>query len=92
VRVLTLSESFLAHTLLLSNYPVIALAKDVGSIKDRVERVAVWTVGLVRDPSIAYSNTPTGTEDRRSYFWTKFDTVAHGVRTANTRSFTFLIS
>lgn len=42
----------------------------------------MWTVGLVRDPSITFSTGPTTTEKRRSYFWTKFASVAEGVRPA----------
>lgn len=59
-------------------WPVFALAHDFGSVTGTSE-LAVFVVGHIRDPVIQYIIQNNGLQDRSSYFWTKFPTVADAV-------------
>ncbi|KAI0774201.1 DUF1793-domain-containing protein [Fomes fomentarius] len=61
-------------------WPVFALAHDFGSVTGPSEP-AVFVVGHVRDPVIQYIIQNNSLQDRSSYFWTKFPSVAGAIST-----------
>ncbi|KAJ3517828.1 hypothetical protein NLJ89_g250 [Agrocybe chaxingu] len=62
-----------------SNWPVLAIAMDLGSITQTSTPV-IWTIGLLRDPVIRYVRD-AGIESRTSYFWTKYQSIGDAVST-----------
>ena len=56
------------------NFPVYAIAVDLGQVTIQATPT-VWAVGLIRDPVIQYQ-TPSGVQQRSSYWVSQFDSVA----------------
>ncbi len=52
-------------------WPVFAFAHDLGTVTSTTDPI-VFTVGHVRDPVVQYAIVGGATENRSSYFWTKF--------------------
>ncbi|CAA7266374.1 unnamed protein product [Cyclocybe aegerita] len=67
-----------------SNWPVLAIAMDLGSITQTSTPV-VWAIGLLRDPVIRYVRD-AGIESRTSYFWTKYQSIGDAVSTLSSLS------
>ena len=60
-------------------WPVFAFAHDLGSVTAPSDPV-VYAVGHVRDPVVQYVTVNGIMQDRSSYFWTEYGSVADGVR------------
>ncbi|THV08423.1 DUF1793-domain-containing protein [Dendrothele bispora CBS 962.96] len=56
-----------------NNWPVFALAHDLGSITSATE--VVFAVGHIRDPAIEYI-TANGMQNRSLFFWSQFSSAA----------------
>ncbi|KAF5366812.1 hypothetical protein D9758_006553 [Tetrapyrgos nigripes] len=57
------------------NWPVFALAHNLGSVSGTATTPVVFAVGHVRDPAIQYI-TRNGNQNRSLYFWSQFRTAA----------------
>ncbi|KAF9523492.1 DUF1793-domain-containing protein [Crepidotus variabilis] len=57
-----------------NNWPVFALAHDLGSISSKTTPV-IFSVGHVRDPAIRYIVAGGGVQLRSSYFWSQYSSV-----------------
>jgi len=59
-----------------NNWPVFALAHDLGSVGTGASAPVLYSVGHIRDPVIKYIVKGGGTQDRSFYFWSAFKTPA----------------
>lgn len=57
------------------NWPVFALASDLGSISSPTEPL-VFAIGHIRDPAISYIVANNGHQDRSLYFWSQYSDAA----------------
>ncbi|KAE9404337.1 DUF1793-domain-containing protein, partial [Gymnopus androsaceus JB14] len=62
------------------DFVVLGLSVDLGNNTD-FNTPVVWGLGLVRDPVIQYTPSASNltTQDRSSYFWTEFSTIADAI-------------
>ncbi|KAI0744978.1 DUF1793-domain-containing protein [Earliella scabrosa] len=60
-------------------WPVFAFAHDLGSVTAPSDPV-VYAVGHVRDPVVQYVTVNGIMQDRSSYFWTEYGSVADGIK------------
>ncbi|KAL0057444.1 hypothetical protein AAF712_015915 [Marasmius tenuissimus] len=74
---ITVEALLTPSTVVLSNWPVLAYAFDLGNITSTTSPT-VLSLGLVRDPVVSYS-TSLNKNDRSPYFRTRFDEVGEAV-------------
>ena len=60
-----------------SNWPVFGIEMDFGSVSS-TPAPAVWTLGMVRDPAVQYTNNGQN-ELRSSYYISAFDSIDDAV-------------
>ncbi|KAL0952379.1 hypothetical protein HGRIS_006656 [Hohenbuehelia grisea] len=60
------------------HFPVLSFALDLGNISSSEDPV-VWAVGMVRNPSVQYVDARLQTQNRTSYFWTRFSTIGDAI-------------
>ncbi|CAA7266367.1 unnamed protein product [Cyclocybe aegerita] len=61
------------HRTMYSTQPAVATSINLGTFSTTASPI-VWAVGYVRDPAIRYT-VGQSTQLRRSYFWTKYQTI-----------------
>ncbi|KAL0063806.1 hypothetical protein AAF712_009251 [Marasmius tenuissimus] len=74
---ITVEALLTPSTVVLSNWPVLAYAFDLGNITSTTSPT-VLSLGLIRDPVVSYS-TSLNKNDRSPYFRTRFDDVGEAV-------------
>ncbi|KLO15795.1 hypothetical protein SCHPADRAFT_243599 [Schizopora paradoxa] len=70
----TVDSNYSAHALD-NPYDVLAISLDLGSIESTSESL-MWTVGMLRDPSINLTTAAGATQLRSSYYWSNFSSVS----------------
>ncbi|KZV67101.1 DUF1793-domain-containing protein [Peniophora sp. CONT] len=58
------------------NWPVFGIAHDIGSVSSSASKPVVFAVGNARDPAIQYITAGGVLQERSSYFWTSYSSVA----------------
>ena len=54
----------------------LAISVDIGTIQPGTEsNPVVYTIGVVRDPVIQYTNGNNEVEERRAYYWANFTSI-----------------
>ena len=54
----------------------LAISVDIGNIQSGIEsNPVVYTIGVVRDPVIQYTNGNNELEERRAYYWANFTSI-----------------
>ena len=61
------------------DWPVFALAHDLGTVSSTASASAVFSIGFARDPALQYLAPDGSTQLRSSYFWTKYQSMADAV-------------
>ena len=58
----------------------LAISVDIGNIQPGIEsNPVVYTIGVVRDPVIQYTNGNNELEERRAYYWANFTSINDAV-------------
>ena len=85
-RVAAANQSTLSNTADSSFHPVgdpfdvLGIMVDVGSVSSTPTDPLVYTIGVVRDPVVQYTNSKVQLETRSSYFWGTYSNVHDLVR------------
>ncbi|KLO07475.1 hypothetical protein SCHPADRAFT_881683 [Schizopora paradoxa] len=69
----TIDASYSDHALD-NPFDAFAFAVDLGAIQNTSEPI-VWTIGMLRDPSINLTTASGTTQLRSSYYWSNFSTI-----------------
>jgi hypothetical protein len=62
-----------------SNFPVFALAKDLGSIQSNLSESVVFVLGLARTPVVQFETTDGNTESRYPFYQSRHYNASDGV-------------
>lgn len=63
-----------AYAVFISPFDAFAISLDLGSI-ERTSEPIVWTIGMLRDPSINLKTASGSSELRSSYYWSNFSKI-----------------
>ncbi|KAI0766543.1 hypothetical protein BC629DRAFT_1596377 [Irpex lacteus] len=58
-----------------NNNTILGLAIDLGTVQPQRDSAAVFSIGIVRDPVVQYTNGQGKTENRSAYYWSNFPNI-----------------